>query len=95
MKIPKTIKICGLNYKVQMEKDIQSKEGIVGQHHPKTLIIRLHTNNYHQEKLEQNFFHEIFHAIDSNYNNDSLDEETIERLANGIYQVLKDNNLLK
>lgn len=95
MKIPKTLKICGLDYKVIEEKDIHLKEGLDGEHSTERQEIRIRKNDCHQQRKEKVLFHEILHAIDVHWNNDSLTEEQIDRLANGIYQVLKDNNLLK
>ena len=37
------------------------------------------------------FLHELIHAIDFIYNSNSLSEKEIDRLSEGIYQVLKDN----
>ena len=47
----------------------------------------------HDRKL-QIFIHELLHAIDYVYNaNKFKDDDTIERLSQGLYQVLKDNKL--
>ncbi len=35
--------------------------------------------------------HEIVHCVDVNYNRHSLSEEAVDRLSEGLYQVLKDN----
>jgi len=42
------------------------------------------------------FLHEVLYAIDFTYNaGEELREEIIKRMDRGLYQVLKDNNLLK
>jgi hypothetical protein len=43
-----------------------------------------------QDMQEETFVHEILHAI-----NIAVDEETINILAGALYQVLKENNLLR
>jgi len=95
MKIPKKLKICGLDYTVELRKDFQIKEGLSGQHQATQCKIILQNNDYNKQVIEQTFFHELLHAIDDNYNNSGLDENQVNALSNGIYQVLKDNNLLK
>ena len=95
MKIPETIRVCGLIYKVVFEKNMDQRDGLVGQHRSKELIIKLQDGDYAPQKIEQVFFHEVLHAIDLNYNNDKMTEEEIDRVSSGLYQVLSDNNLLK
>lgn len=95
MKIPKKIRICGLDYKVVINNNLNNKEGLAGEHKGRELIMTLQGKPFHQQKIEQTFIHEILHSIDYNYNNDELTEKQIGMLANGIYQVLADNNLLK
>ena len=48
-------------------------------------------NNLAKSTLEVIFIHEILHAVDIVYNNDSLNEDAINHFAEGLYQVLKDN----
>jgi len=91
MKIPKTVKICGLDYNVNLTDDLY-KKGTVGGHNVNELTISLQ-KGVSQQFLEQTFVHECLHAIDYHYNNDGLKEEEVDRLANGIYQFLNDNKL--
>ena len=44
-----------------------------------------------KSEVEETLLHEILHVVDKNYNNNSLTEKAINRLSNGLYQVLKDN----
>jgi len=94
MKIPKKLKICGLDYKVIFKDDLHQKEGFAGLHRPVEQIIELE-KNYHPQTVERNFLHEIVHAINNNYCNGELTENQVNSLANGLYQVLNDNKLLK
>ena len=50
---------------------------------------------YHIQKIEECFIHEMLHAIDCIYNSNKMEEDVINRLSQGLYQVLKDNKLLK
>ena len=96
MKIPKKIKICGLDYTIELSDKLVEDDNASGQHIPTKLKIKLHVGNYHPQKIEQTFWHEILHAINTNYcGQKELTEEQVDTFANGFYQVLKDNNLLK
>jgi len=46
-------------------------------------------------KIEELFLHELLHIVDDVYNASALDEPTVKRLGQGLYQVLKDNFNLK
>jgi len=95
MLIPKTVRICGLNYKVTMSENLYLDQGIVGSHNQNTLEILLQNHTMDKQKIVQTFFHEIMHAIDSHYLDNKLTEEQVCQIGNGIYQVLADNNLLR
>jgi len=95
MKIPKKLKVCGLDYEIKFEKNMHAIDGLAGEHNANKQTIRLQKDDYCQQRIEQVFIHEILHAIDVQFNNDALEEQEVRRLGNGLYQVLKDNNLLK
>ena len=44
-----------------------------------------------QPVKEMEFLHELLHGIDFVYNAGNLSENTVNRLANGLYQVIIDN----
>ena len=52
------------------------------------------SNIYTEDYIGQIFMHEILHAVDYVYNSDSLPEDEIERLSQGLYQVFKDNKII-
>lgn len=89
MNIPKRLKILGHIYTIRYCDCIDSDENILGQCDQEKLTIKL-KNNLPETILEKCLLHEIFHAI-----NWELTEEQIESFANSLYQVLKDNNLIK
>jgi len=95
MDIPKKIKICGLNYTVIFSDKLHINEGLAGRHVNHKLEMTLQKDDYHQEKIEQTFFHEVMHAININYIDAELSEKQIDVISNGIFAFLKDNNLLK
>lgn len=97
IKIPKKIKVAGHYYKIIIDDESLSKENIVGNISNDFKEIRL-CKYYKSSKrararseIEETLVHEILHAIDNHYNNNSLTEKVINRLSNGLYQVLKDN----
>jgi len=95
MKIPGKVKVAGQYYKVVWDDEFLSNEGYIGLACHNRLKIFL-CKKFRGEKLaksiiEENVLHEIIHAVDVNYNNHLLDEKTVDRLSQGLYQVLVDN----
>jgi len=99
MKIPKTVRIAGHNYKVFFDDKYLDKEKILGQCDFISQKIRLCKKFKKQVRaksdIDRTFYHEIIHAIDGHYNNYALKEKEVGRLANGLYQVLADNFIVK
>ena len=97
MRIPKILRIAGHNYRVIWDDERLSKEGSIGdinndfkeialcKYYKRSKRARAHSD------IEQALVHEIMHGIDRHFNNDSLSEKVIDRLANGLYQALSDN----
>ena len=95
MKIPKKLKIGNLIYKISELDD--SDDTHFGKSTEREQWIRLSTQFSSEEKRVETLFHEIIHQIldRCSYVDESKDEKLIDCLANGLYQVLKENNLLK
>jgi len=96
MKIPKKIKIAGHWYKVKWDDKGLTQKNLIGDVNNDFKEIRLcrHFKSKRarvKSEIEETFLHEILHAIDKNYNNNSLSEKATNRLSQGLYQVLKDN----
>lgn len=91
MKIPNRIKIGGHDYKVKFhdESDICSDGADCGSTNRSKGIIEINSSLMKSEQ-EATFFHEIFHVMNSIIEHDLLDS-----LSQQIYQVLKDNKMLK
>jgi len=97
LKIPKQIKVAGQIYKV--EYPYYFKEIVLtGQTDCLQKVIRI-TNvdktgiKLPEQVIEETFLHEILHAVDSEYNNLQTPDDQIARLSNGLYQVLRDNDI--
>ena len=105
MKIPELIKVGGMlikiifpteqtAYKNEKGEDAQADGSIListGEIH---IANRSKEGNvYTEDYIGQIFMHEILHAINYVYNSDTLPEDEIERLSQGLYQVLKDNKI--
>lgn len=94
MKIPKQIKGYGYIYPVIQKKNLKDKEGNwYGLIHHGKGIIKLEKNLHHGAR-ESYLLHEIIHFV-NNEERTKLSEKQVEKLAKGLYQVLKDSNLLK
>lgn len=88
MKIPTKLKIGGHKYKVEFTDD-DNMDGANGEQDRHKNRIRIcKTDPITQQ--EETLIHEIIHAV-----NGGLKEEIVDSLAVSLYQVLKDNNLLK
>jgi hypothetical protein len=95
MKIPNRLKILGREYEVECF-DFDSKvqcNNLNGSSYDNRQKIQI-DNTSHHEKQEATLLHETLHILSYNLNL-SLDEDAVCRLEVGLYQVLKDNKLLK
>lgn len=81
MRIPSSIKIGGITYKVEI-KDLGDDMGKTT--FDKSLISI--DEKLNQEQREATFYHEVIHCI-----NNQLTEMEVEFLAQSIYQIIKDN----
>lgn len=94
MKIPNKIKGYGYIYPVIQKKNLRDKDGHwLGLISHKRGIIKLEKDIHHRGK-ESNLIHEILHFVNAEERT-KLNEDKIERISRGLYQVLKDSNLLK
>lgn len=84
MKIPKTVKVGGLIYKVEIV-DKMDDDSCVAKTYFQELTIRI--GKAEKDFMEQAFIHELLHTI-----NGELKETDVEFFAMSLYQVLKDNS---
>lgn len=92
MEIPKKLKIGGRIYEVilKSEKDGNTNQGSVSNWFLKIWI----EESQPKDGQEETLLHEIIEVIKAN-NNLEMSHQTIATLSNNLFQVLKDNNLLK
>lgn len=97
MIIPTKIKIGIYIYKIIRDYDFKNKT-TWGETNFKDLTIKL-AKKLRGKVLEQTFLHEVRHIIANIYNgieaNTAEDEKENERMSQGWYQVLEENNMLK
>jgi Zn-dependent peptidase ImmA (M78 family) len=98
MNIPKHIKVGGLKWTVEQNRDIATEGNVFGSTHIQTQKIFLNPENSPQ-LMGQTLIHELLHAIwysqglTKRFDGDT-EEQIIDPLAKGINQVLKDNKFL-
>ena len=97
MKIPDKVRIAGHNYKVLYDDKYLIEKKLFGECDFVTQKIRL-SKEYEgrvraKSDINRSFLHEVLHAIDGHYNNFALSEKAVDRLSNGLCQVLTDNKL--
>ena len=100
MEIPKKLKVGGHIYNVDTDYSFVERSDRYGHsdHAMKEIKITPVDSNgkkRHESGIEETFIHEILHCVDEVYNAHNLEEGTVERLSQGLYQVLKDNDLIK
>lgn len=95
MKIPKTLKVGGIIYQVKRVIGLAAgrEDNAMGVCDPNVCKIKL-DSSLTTQALESTFLHEIIEAIDIQYDM-KLDHGIISTLEVALYQVLKDNKLIK
>ena len=99
MHLPKEVKVGGFWYKVLYPYVFTEREDVRAMLDPTRHEFRFGAmdsggDKYPEESLTESLIHELLHCIDIIYNNDALGESAIERLSQGLYQVLTDNFVL-
>ena len=96
MKIPKKVKVNGIVYDIKLvtnrEDEIHEVKYYGSVNFDKNLI------TLYSDRKDENIFRTLMHEIIHIINEDlkmGLIEDNIRRLATGLYQSLKENNLLK
>lgn len=94
MKILKTVKIGFRNYEIKFVEDRRDREGILldGQIDSLNRIIYLDQDLPDEEK-EIAFLHEVIHGIFHNscHSDWEYNEDLVECIAEGFFQLIKDN----
>lgn len=99
MKIPDKVRIGGINYAVEYENRLMNDDGqgLSGQISYRHATIKLDTNVQDEQGKKQTLLHEIMHGIAEHFDLPvRTDEDTIDKLAKGLYMVIVDNpNMFK
>lgn len=94
MKIPKYIRISGIDYDIQESEHLHSEDRMLyGQVDYAKSVIRLNSGSQNHQYKSVTLWHEVLHAIAHHANIDlgKNTEKIVDVLAFGIYQVLQDN----
>ena len=95
MQIPKRVRIGGIDYAIKHVSRLVSADGDLcnGLFDSNRSVIELNSENeLSQGRIEQVLIHEILHGIVFTTGLNLEDEEiTVNVLAKGLYQVIKDN----
>ena len=90
VKIPKTIKVGGLDYKIKwvIPTDKESGEEVWGwwRNHPRIIEIHPEADDC---QVSSTFIHELLHAIDDCLMGNKLAEQDIKNITAGLHQVLE------
>lgn len=101
MLIPTNLKIGGFDWTVEKNQHVANEGSVFGTTHTHTQKFFLDPSTTDQ-KNEQTLIHEIVHAVMwqsglgkrlDRFNDNKLEEEIVQSLSMGLYQVLKDNKL--
>lgn len=90
------IKISGIDYEVEFVEEIRDDIHEV-EYRGRTLYKEnklLILDSYSTEDKFRTLLHEVIHVLDNDFKLE-MEENTIRRLTVGLYQVLRDNDLLK
>ena len=91
IKIPRKIKVGGIDYKIVTGKDVEldlSGTNLAGQACHTSQLIQLSLNTTPQH-LHDTILHEVLHAINTVYNHNNLTEDDVTQIAHGLHQVLE------
>ena len=93
MNIPEVIRIGGMDYSIEYIPDFNTGTQLaLGQCNFDRHNIYLASNLQGQQGIEQTFIHEVLHGICNHFDLGlNKDEDSIDKLAKGIYMVIKDN----
>ncbi len=86
IKVPRELKVGGLIYKVIYRPLLSKDEGVRGLINHRKELIQIEPENPLDQR-SSTLYHEVIHLIDTVFALD-MTEESTERLANGLFQVL-------
>lgn len=93
MNIPEVIRIGGVDYSIIYKENLNTGGQLaLGFCDFDNAKIELASNLQGEQGIKQTFIHEILHAICNHFELElNSDEDSIDKLAKGLYMVIKDN----
>ncbi len=96
-RVPKQLKVGGVNYKLLYPYTFISNPILLGLHEGDQACIKI-TAAYQNlprswAKIGENILHELIHAVDHIYCGVVLQEEEVHQMSNYLFQVVRDNEL--
>jgi len=91
MKIPNKLKIGGHIFKIDYSKELENENGKT-EWKENTIYL---CKTLPQDQKESTLIHEIIHCCNTSIGDTNSHHAIIDSLAEQLYQVFKDNNLLK
>ena len=94
MKIPKSVRIAGVEYEIELVQNLNDGTNMAYGHidYENSIISLSDTNGTEHQRRCQILWHEILHGIRENNGMKIANEEAVvDMFAKGIYQVLQDN----
>ena len=94
MKIPESVRIAGVEYKVVLVPNLNNGTSFAYGHidYENSIISLSDTNGTEHQRRCQILLHEILHGIRENNGMEIENEEAVvDMFARGIYQILQDN----
>jgi len=105
MKLPETIKVCGLTYRIEFPYHFKERGDICGQHDGQMQVIRIDDLDSYDHSLRPDssilvtFIHELLHAVDYVSGRRIFEgdegEGIVKCFSQIIYQILNDNGFLE
>lgn len=91
MEIPQELKIGGHRMRVEL---VDLPDDIDGEYDNQELLISIN-RNLPQSMKESTLIHEIMHALNGTFDSETFAHSLLDSMAEQLYQVLKDNQLLR
>ena len=96
MEFPKNVKVGGMEYKIIFPYQYTERCDEMGQACHGIGVIRVANRDssgeeIHNDRSKEVLLHEIMHIIDWVYNSQKMEEDTVDRMSHGLFQVIRDN----
>lgn len=90
MRIPKSVKVGGMVYTVNITDVLANGMAYIGETNPEGAVINIR-DGIDPNRQCSTFIHELIHAVATHLGYVEHDEKKIDELANALYAVIVDN----